>query len=48
MLALPVPFLVLGLVLVLVKELEVRGVLWGLQVVEPGQKGQQMQQQVPL
>lgn len=46
MLALPVPFLVLGLVLV--KEMEVRGVLWGLQVVEPGQEGQQMLQQVPL
>lgn len=46
MLALPVLFLVLGLVLV--KELAVQGVLWGLQVVELGQEGQQVQQQALL
>lgn len=43
-LALPVLFLVL----VLVKELEVQGVLWGLQVVGLGQEGQQVQQQALL
>lgn len=45
-LALPVLFLVLGLVLV--KQLEVRGVLWGLRAVELGREGQQAQQQALL
>lgn len=39
-------FLVLGLVLV--EELEVQRVLWGLQVVELGQEGQQVGQQALL
>lgn len=46
MLALPVLFLVLGLVLV--KELKVWGVLWGQQVVALGQEGQQVGQQALL
>lgn len=45
-LALPVLFLVLGLVLV--EELEVQRVLWGLQVAGLGQKGQQVGQQALL
>lgn len=44
--ALPVLFLVLGLVLV--EELEVQRVLWELQVVELGQEGQQVGQQALL
>lgn len=45
-LALPVLFLVLGLVLV--KQLEVRGVLWGLWAVELGREGQQARLQALL
>lgn len=44
--ALPVLFLVLGLVLV--KELKVWGVLWGQQVVALGQEGRQVGQQALL
>lgn len=44
--ALLVLFLVLGLVLV--EELEAQRVLWGLQVVELGQEGQQEGQQALL
>lgn len=45
-LALPVLFLVLGLVLV--KEQKVWGALWGQQVVALGQEGQQAGQQALL
>ena len=44
--ALLVLFQVSGLVPV--EELKVRGVLWGPQVVEQGQEGQQVVQQAPI